>query len=133
MPRLDEDKQKVAMLSMKLASLQSNLSEYAQRARQAEEMVGLLSANWDHDKVGMILAKHIEERAQERAIHQQNLIQTTITALTSALKSDDYDQMRQIVNTVAKELTTATMNLHQLLIKEEKLKQRSQNGTPARH
>jgi hypothetical protein len=132
MPEINKDQQKIAMLSMTLSSLQSNLSEYALRARQAEEMVGVLSSSWDHAQIGAILAKHIEQKSQERAIHLQDIVQTTQLALQAALKSDDAG-LREIVNNVTKELTTATMNLHQLLTKEAQLKQRSQNGTTSGH
>jgi hypothetical protein len=132
MAKLDPDKQKIAMLSVTLSSLQSNLSEYALRARQAEEMVGLLSSSWDHAQIGALLGKHMDQRSNERAIHQQDIIQTTIVALNAALKCDD-EGLREIVNKVAKELTTATMNLNEFLTKEMQLKQRSQNGAPARN
>jgi len=128
MAQLHKDQMRIASLEVTMASLQSTLSDYALRARQAEELVALHSQNWDMESISQTVIRHVDQRAEERAVHQQSLIQATILALTTALKGDE-QELRQLVNTVVQELTKATMNMHELITKQQELQRRSHDGT----
>jgi hypothetical protein len=125
-----KDRMAIASLELRVTSLVSALSDASIRARQAEEMCGLMQSNWDMQQVVELIVRHMDQRATERAVQQQSLIQTTIVALNQALAGSD-SELKEIVNTVVKELTMATSTLHELLTKEQELQRRSHNGTTA--
>lgn len=118
---------KVASLEMTLASLKATLSEAHARARHAEEMVALMQSNWDMQQVADVIKKHINQRAEERAIHQQALIQATIVSLNTALHSKE-PIMNETVNTVLKGLTQALGTMHEINVKQKSKQNLTRSG-----
>ena len=112
---------KIASLQMMAASYQSTMSEAQQRARHSEELCHALSSNVNMEQVAELVIKHVGERSNERAVHQQALMQATVTALSTALKMQD-DSLRNCVNNVCQGLTRALGTMHEIQ-KKESLKQ----------
>jgi Na+/phosphate symporter len=118
-----ELKLKVQSLSVTYAAMQSTLSENVQRARHAEEMVGLLQTQPMMEQVAQLVSKHIEERSRDRSVHQQALIQTTAVSLGTALQGNE-EQLRALVNTVVRGLTAASKTMHEIELKENEQRKR---------
>lgn len=101
----------LASLRMSVASLQSQMSDYALRARQAEQMFNMLQNDAPWAAISQLLIEQMDQRSSERSVHQQNLIQNTVTLLTTALSYDDA-QVRATVVKVVQGLTRALTTIH---------------------
>lgn len=101
---------KVASLELSLAATKSLLSDYALRTRQAEQTAALLMGEKLTDEqvkqLGQMIAGQMEQKATERAVQQQALIQSTLIVLNSALQGDE-ETLRGLVNEVVKQVTSA--------------------------
>jgi len=95
-------------LHMTVAALKSVNSEYIQRAQHAEQSVGVLMKEKLPEELlrelMMLVAGQMDQRAKERAVQQQAVLQATLVALVAATKKDDA-AMRQEVQHVVQELT----------------------------
>lgn len=101
---------KVASLELSLAATKSLLSDYALRTRQAEQTAALLMGEKLTDEqvkqLGQMIAGQMEQKATERAVQQQALIQSTLIVLNSALQGDE-ETLRGLVNKVVEQVTMA--------------------------
>ena len=92
-------------LQVSLAAYKSLVSDYALRARQAEDMVQLLMSELPKDVlVNSIVSKvqqHIEARGIERSTQYLGVIQTTLLALTKL----NTEQPNEALLTIIKALT----------------------------
>lgn len=129
---LREKDMKIASLQMTSSAHQNSMSEMALRAHQAEEMLALMSHDWDMEKVAELIHKHFDQRGMERAVQQQAIIQTTLVSLNTALGTGDPETLKEAVNIVVKGLTQALGTMHDITTKEQNLT-RSTNGTSARN
>lgn len=104
-------------------SLRSNLSDYALRTKQAEELTGiLLNEKLTPDEMNALIhatvMQHITDKANERAVHQQQVLQTTSLAvnnlrnmLKDELSEDIVSAIRGTVNIIVQGLATALGNM----------------------
>jgi hypothetical protein len=106
---------KEASLELSLAATKSLISNYAMRARHAEETASrLMSERLSTDQVqqlGSVIAAQMEQRANERAVQQQALLQSTLIVLNSALQGDE-ESLRTLVNTTVQQLTMALSHMN---------------------
>lgn len=116
---------KIASLNMTLSSTKASLSDYILRAKQAEDAVQAASLHWDMDRVGEMISKHMDQRASEKAVQQQALIQTTLVSLGTALVEDD-ETLRTVVNNVVQGLNKALGYMHDIASKEQTRHRREQ-------
>ena len=101
---------KVVSLELSLAATKSLLSDYALRTRQAEQTAARLMADRLTDEqvkqLGEMIATQMDQRATERAVQQQALLQSTLIVLNSALQGDE-ETLRGLVNKVVEQTTMA--------------------------
>lgn len=116
-----------AALNMSVDAHKSVISDLVIRTKQAEEMTAiLLSEKLTSEQRNVAFAQclqvHIKDRANERAIHQQQVLQATSFAVNKLQQSlqgcssnldIDFDLLVGTVNTIAKGLITAIGNMHQ--------------------
>lgn len=129
---LDKQQMEICSLQMQLAAVQATVSDAHVRARQAEEIAAACMANVNLEGLGAIIGRHIEQKAAERAVQQQGLIQATLVSLNTALQSDDSKVLRDTVNNVVKGLTMANATMHEIQVKTNDLTRRS-NGEASRN
>lgn len=106
----------IESLNMGLTAVKSLLSEYATRAKHAEQAAATLM----QDKLGPELLRELaalinhqlDVRGTERAVQQQAILQATLVAITHATKMPD-EQMRAEVNNVVIELTRSLSVMNQ--------------------
>lgn len=111
------DQTKIASLELQVAASKSLIADYAVRAQQAEQAASQAIAQaqrgWTDAQVKLfatLIAEHMDRRAQERAIHQQAILQATILALTQALNADTETQQKML-QTIIRETTTAIQHI----------------------
>ena len=117
-------KMKESAQQLVIDSLKSCISDYAIRTKQAEELTSvLLTEKLTHEEFISILnttiAQHITDKANERAVHQQQILQTTSLAvnnLRNMLHSNEIDQntivgIRGVVNVISQGLANALGNM----------------------
>jgi hypothetical protein len=114
MTRQSRNVDREASLELSLAAMKSLVSDYALRARQAEELASraLLTAMTDtqvNDFANMV-AGHMDARARERSIQQQALLQATVVALGAALNAEGEQQKTMLAN-MLRDLTSAVQHL----------------------
>lgn len=97
----------VESLRLSLVAHKSLISEYALRAKQAEEAVRLLTNSWSPENVKAfsdLVASHIKDRSNERAVHQRAMLETLEVSLSLCSQFDDVPTLKTHVNNMHKEL-----------------------------
>lgn len=81
----------IESLNMSIAVLKATSSDYALRAKQAEEMVGVLMAKnvpaQMQQDIFRLVAQHVDQRSLNNATHAHAIIEAAALSLTSAIKS----------------------------------------------
>jgi hypothetical protein len=102
-----------ATLELTLAATKALVSDWALRAKQAEQAVGMLSAaatsTWTDEQMkafAALIGQHMDQRARERSVHQQAVLQATALALTHAIKAEGEEQ-QQMLRDALRDVTTA--------------------------
>lgn len=117
-------KMEMASQQVLIDSLRSCISDYAIRTKQAEELTGiLLSEKLTQEQFMHILnttiAQQMSDKANERAVHQQQILQATSLAvnnLRNMLHASDIDSntvtgLRGVANVIVQGLATALGNM----------------------
>jgi hypothetical protein len=116
MTHVSRNANREASLELSLQAHKGLLAEYSQRTQQAEQAVSLMMREkMDADgieKFATLVAAHLESRANQLAVHQQALLQTTLVALNSAAPLDDAT-LRHTVNSIQKALTMSLAQMNQ--------------------
>jgi hypothetical protein len=120
------DSAKIASLELQVAANKALVSDYAVRAQQAEQAanraIATTQRQWTDAQVkafAALITEHMERRAQERAIHQQAILQATLLALNEALKADAETQ-KAMLQTIVRETTTAVQHISNIEKKEKR-------------
>jgi hypothetical protein len=99
---------KEASLELSLASMKSLVSSYVLRASQAEQLAGrLMMEKLNPDQMQMVCAlinEQIKNKAYERSVQQQAVLQATLVACNAALQADD-DGRKKMLLDIVKDLT----------------------------
>lgn len=120
------DQTKIASLELQVAAGKALIADYATRAQQAEQAanraISQAQRGWTDDQVRLfasLITEHMDRRAQERAIHQQAILQTIVIALTQALNADAETQ-KTMLQTIVRETTTAVQHIADIQQKEKR-------------
>jgi hypothetical protein len=115
--------QSIASLNVLVDALKSTVSDYLIRAGQAEELAGVLlneklTPEQLFELASITIGKHVRDKANERAVHQQQILQTTSLAVNNVqqmlIMSDehlDIIKIRSAVNIIVQGLATALGNM----------------------
>ena len=120
-----DDKTTIASLNLTLSSYKSLLSEYAQRTRHAEELVGLHLQGANFESIAQVVKKHMEERSNERFLHLVSIVQTTILLLTEAQTANTLEELKELIGSAVKSLIMCMGSLTELDKKDREMKQSS--------
>lgn len=102
-------------LQMAIDVMKSLASQANLRAKHAEEIANAITEakvpKWMQEELGRLLQKHMNERAFERTVHQQALIQNAELSLNVALQGPQ-ENLKEAVQTILKEIVRfqSTMN-----------------------
>lgn len=106
----------VASLELSITAFKSLVSDYAVRAKQAEQMAGrLIADNLTDEQVqalAVLVGQQLDARSTERAVQQQALLQATLIVLNAGLQGGD-ESLRSLVNKAVRDLTMALSHMNQ--------------------
>lgn len=116
------ESQDLHTLQLQVTALKSTLSDFALRARQAEQMAGRLMAEAHKEKwepaqiqeLAALISKQIDARAHERAVQQQGVIQATVFALGAALNETDPSKKSRMLVNIHRELSASVQHLEKI-------------------
>lgn len=104
-----------ASLELSLSAVKSLVSDYAMRARHAEEAAQRLqgTTEWTEEQIksfGQMVATHMDQRSLERSVQQQAIIQATVVALGLALQAEA-DERQGMLTNMLRDLTSAVQHM----------------------
>jgi hypothetical protein len=124
-----------ASLELSLTAHKSLLSDYVIRAQQAEaaasRAISHAQASWTDEQIRLfasLIGEQMQIRATERAVQQQAVIQATLVSLNAALQAEP-EQQKEILTTMARELTRSVQHLSALEMQEKVKRQAGSRRT----
>jgi hypothetical protein len=104
-----------ASLELSLAAMKSLVSNYAMRAKQAEELAGRLLMDKLNDQqmaaVVSLITEQIKLKAYERSVQQQAVLQATVVSLNAVLQTQDAAEQRRILLDMLRDLTSCVEHM----------------------